>query len=96
MAMTVNVEAPVDAMAVDVDADVPTDEKTVEVNAASCSFSADHANYTQKDSPIHVKRKMVSVQRSLHSCKKKLRLYTQGVRRLKWKVKSLSSAMSDL
>lgn len=45
-----------------------------ETGAASCSDSAGHGMYSQKDSPRGLKRKVSSVQRRLLSCRKKLGL----------------------
>ncbi|XP_031147422.1 THAP domain-containing protein 2-like [Sander lucioperca] len=71
----------------------PSEPQTVAVNVASCSrsHSADHGAYSLKNSPSPLKRKMPLVQSKLLSCKKKMKLQDQTVRRLKEKVKSLSS-----
>ncbi|XP_034745004.1 THAP domain-containing protein 1-like [Etheostoma cragini] len=74
----------------------PSEQQTVEMNIARSirSRSADHGAYTLKNTQ---KRKVSSVESSLPSHEKKLRkLQEQRVRRLKQKVKSLSSVVTDL
>lgn len=73
-----------------------TDPMIIEMDGAGGSFPADHAVYSLKHSPRHLRRKVSLVQNSLVSHKKKLKLQRLRVRRLERKVKTLSSTITDL
>lgn len=67
-----------------------------QIDAARCGQSADHAFYSLKNSPKHLRRKLSLVQNTLTSYKKKVKLQRTRLRRLEKKVKSLSSVITDL
>lgn len=66
------------------------------MNQMDAGLSADHAFYSARNSPRHLKRKLSLVQNTLGTYKKKVKLQQMRVRRLERKVKSLSSMITDL
>ncbi|KAF1371843.1 hypothetical protein PFLUV_G00273570 [Perca fluviatilis] len=73
----------------------PSEPQTVEANVASCerSPSADHGGYSLKTSASPLQGKAPLLQSRLLSCKKKMKLQEQTIRRLKQKVASPSSVV---
>lgn len=72
------------------------DPAVKQTDAAKWNQSADHAFYSLKNSPKHLRRKLSLVQNTLTSYKKKFKLQRMRARRLENKVKSLSSVITDL
>lgn len=72
------------------------DPTIIQMDEASSSQASDHAVYSLKNSPRHLRRKLSLVQNTLVSNKKKLKLQRLRARRLERKVKSLSAIITDL